>query len=127
MNRDKVRELHTELNQTLLEFAKKHGLTYKPGRLTYTTDEVWGKVTFAEVPEDAVTGTPAALTAREVFFLKQHGLDDTAIGREFTFYEKRWKFVGLAITRKKWPMRAMNMETREVKLLPKEALASLKL
>lgn len=122
MDRELARLLHTELNAAMAAVAQKHGLLFEPARLTYSTSEVRTTVRLYDKLENV--SNDVAVSVKDALTLERLGLRITDIGVQFQYNGKNWKFVGLKMRRKLYPVVA---ETGGKKFkLPLEAIQSLR-
>lgn len=94
LNETRIAELHKELNQTLKDFAEKHGLVAGAAQIRYSATDFKATLMFSE--RDA---NPDAIDPRFLRDLRRNGwqvgLDDTKLNRHVVTARGKMKFVGM--------------------------------
>ena len=106
ITKNTCRNLRTDLNAALESIREKYGLTIEVGNMTYTSSDVNVKIS-AFLPSSEA-GTKEAKAFLDKCFMYNLKKDD--LGKEFVSDTgERHKIVGLAPSRKKYPILTRNL------------------
>lgn len=117
IDRDVLRNIKADLAEALAEVGKQHGvlLQFGSGTFTETTATMKLEVALASGKRgESVRNVKAAEAWKK--FHGSYGFKATWLGKEFTFGSGRYKILGLAPTRPKYPVLVLKNGGKEVLL-----------
>jgi hypothetical protein len=109
--------LQRELLVTLTEFAKKHGMTFAPGRGRY--DPASGEYRLSKATFKMLNAPPSS---GESLALMQFGLKHSDLGRTLVTPSGTFTLVGVKPNRPKYPLQIKNVATGRMHKAPKHFL-----
>lgn len=109
ITKNTCRDLRTDLDAALEAIRAKYGLTIEVGNMTYTSSDVSVKIS-AFLPSSEAQTKEAKAFLDKCFM---YGLEKDDLGKEFISDSgERHKIVGLAPSRKRYPILTRNLTTK---------------